>query len=629
MTGLRPGSAETSQVAALLDRMLDGCALYTPVREGGRIVDFDRLHLNPAGIRRMASQGIDVRITRLREALPGIERQGLFRRYVDVVETQRPWSGEDVTYRDGRVSGIYDIQAWPVGEGFAVTWREITDRERVLEALRLSEHRFRATVDQLPDAVSVFESVRDRNGRIADFRWVYCNSYNAEMTGYPVERLLGSRLLEVFPEQGPAGMIDIYAQVVNTGVSWEQPTVWYEDTWGDGSRRRRAFDVRASKVGDGFVVVSRDVTEMRQATERLAAKERQLAEAQHLARMGSWEHDLVSGTSDWSRECGEILGYPTEHPPSLAALRERTHPEDAARVDAALDAVLREGGSWDLGHRLLHPDGGVRHVHARGRVEVDDTGAPAYVRGTLLDETDVIRVSDALVESNLRLEESNQSLSDLLGLVGHDLKNPLTVAAGFLSMAGLELDDLEQTGVDVSGARAMLGRATEAATRVETLLASVLEMSRIDYSTLKSRGEPLDVAEVVRQAVTDLTISSEVEIGDLAGLRAVADASHLRQVLGNLLSNADKYGAAPITISGETVGSTTRIVVADAGAGVPEDFLPRLFERFSRAERESKPGTGLGLHLARQLCRVMGGDLTYLPPGDGEGPRFVVSLAAG
>ena len=116
---------------------------------------------------------------------------------------------------------------------------------------------------------------------------------------------------------------------------------------------------------------------------------------------------------------------------------------------------------------------------------------------------------------------------------------------------------------------------------------------------------------------------------DLAGLRAVADASHLRQVLSNLLSNADKYGAAPISISGDTVGSTTRIVVSDAGRGVPEDFLPRLFERFSRAERESKPGTGLGLHLARQLCRVMGGDLTYLTPADGEGPRFVVSLAAG
>ena len=318
-TGLARPASETTLVAALLDRMLDGCALYVPTREAGRIVDFERVHLNPAGIRRMASQGIDVRLTSLRAAAPGIERQGIFRRYVDVVETQRAWSGEDVTYRDGTVSGIYDIQAWPVGEGFAVTWREVTDRERVLEALRHSEQRFRATVDQLPDAVSVFESVRDRNGRIADFRWVYCNRYNAEMTGYPVERLLGARLLEIFPEQGPAGMIDVYSEVVASGASWQQPTVWYEDTWGDGTRRRRAFDVRASKVGDGFVVVSRDVTDLRLATEALRAKERQLDEAQHLASLGSWEHDLVTGETDWSEECRDILApAPTPRTPGAS-----------------------------------------------------------------------------------------------------------------------------------------------------------------------------------------------------------------------------------------------------------------------------------------------------------------------
>ena len=200
---------------------------------------------------------------------------------------------------------------------------------------------------------------------------------------------------------------------------------------------------------------------------------------------------------------------------------------------------------------------------------------------------------------------------------------------GFLSMTGLELDDLEQAGADVSTARAMLTRASDAAQRVEAMLASVLEMSRIDYGTLRSHGELLDVAETVRQAVADLTISSEVQLADLEGLRAVADASHLRQVLGNLLSNADKYGGAPIRVSGETAGSTTRIVVADAGQGVPEDFVPRLFDRFSRAGGDTRPGTGLGLHLARRLCRVMGGDLTYLPPADGQGPRFVVSLASG
>lgn len=487
--------SEATQVASLLDRMLDGCAIYLPVRSGGRIVDFERTHLNPAGIRRMASQGIDVRTTSLRTAAPGIEHHTIFQRYVEVVESQRPWSGADVTYRNGSVSGIYDIQAWPVGEGFAVTWREVTDRERVLDALRLSETRFRATVDQLPDAVSVFEAVRGADGTIDDFRWVYCNTYNAQMTGYPVEELVGARLLEVFPEQRAAGMLDVYAEVVETGVSWESPTVWYEDEWGDGTRRRRAFDVRASRVGDGFVVVSRDVTDLRLTTSSL--------------------------------------------------------------------------------------------------------------------------------------EESTRSLRDLVGLIGHDLKNPLTVALGNMALTELHLDALAGQGTDVDAARATLRKGVAAAGRVQGILDDLLEMSRIDDPSLRTECRVIPAAAPLEQALADLALGSEVVVEGVEGLTVVADGSHLSQVLTNLLTNADKYGAVPITVSGSTHGSTTRLVVTDSGDGVPEEFVPRLFDRFSRAGGNDAPGTGLGLHLARQLCRAMGGDLTYEPPADGTGPSFVVSLASG
>ena len=252
---------------------------------------------------------------------------------------------------------------------------------------------------------------------------------------------------------------------------------------------------------------------------------------------------------------------------------------------------------------------------------------PPQVAARPADVSSVER--EALADINLRLEESSRSLRDLLALIGHDLKNPLTVALGFLSMTGLELDDLEATGADVSGAREMLGRAEDATQRVRELLVDILAMSRIDYGTLRSRGERIDVEETVRHAVEDLAIGSAVVLAGLTGLVAVADASHLRQVLGNLLSNADKYGAAPITVTGETVGSTTRILVSDSGRGVPEDFLPRLFDRFSRASGSTQPGTGLGLHLARQLCRAMGGDLTYEPATAGRGHAFVVALAAG
>lgn len=351
------------ETVALLDGMLDSCALFAPVRLEGRIVDFERIHLNPAGIRMLASHGVDLRATRLRAMAPGVVSSGILDHCAAVVESQRAWSGEDVIYRDGGMVGVYDIRAWPVVQGLAVTWREITDLRR-----------------------------------------------------------------------------------------------------------------------------------------------------------------------------------------------------------------------------------------------------------------------DA--ETTQRLEESNQSLSTLLGLIGHDLRNPLAVALGFLTMAGLELDELHRTGADVSAVRAMLARAQTAAQRVDGLLGDVLDMSRVDYGTLRERGEPLDVAEVLRGSLADLSLACDVGVVGLDGLRALADASHLRQVFANLLTNADKYGAAPITVTGDSDGTTTRIVVSDAGAGVPADFAPRLFDRYARADQTSEPGTGLGLHLSRHLCRAMGGDLVYLPPTDTAGPSFVVTLAA-
>jgi len=499
-TTLRSDTAvDAATIGHLLDQMLDGCAVYSPVRAGGgtdgRIVDFERTHLNPAGLRLLAARGVDARQRSMVTANPGIEHHPLFGHYVDVVEQRRPWSGRDVPFRAGNVSGIYDLQAWPVGTGFAVTWREVTDQERVLEALRASEQRFRATVDQLPDAVSVFESVRGQDGSISDFRWIYCNAYNAEMTGYTVADLVGQTLLEVFPEQGPAGMVDVYTTVVESGESWQQPTVWYEDTWGDGSRRRRAFDVRASKVGDGFVVVSRDVTEL--------------------------------------------------------------------RTTAA------------------------------------------------------------------SLEESSRTLRDLLGLVGHDLRNPLTVALGFLDLAAIEMAGIATTGTDTARATAAVSRAREAALRVENLLTEVLEMSRVDHTTLRSAGSRVDLAEVVAAALADTPVCGEVVVADLEGHVVTADDSYLRQVLGNLLSNADKYGGASIHLSVEQSEERTNLVVADDGPGVPSDFAPRLFDRFSRAIGTDRPGSGLGLHLSRQLCRAMGGDLTHEPGLEGRGARFVVSLPTG
>ncbi len=251
-----------------LDQMFEPCGVYRPVREHGVIVDFERIYLNAAGQVMLMTLNGDESVTSMLEGAPNVVAHGLFEKYVKVAETGIPWAGLSQSYADDKREVVLDLQVWRVPDGIAITFRDVSERERLARELSESEELFRTMVDNLPDAVSVLRAVRE-DGEIVDFVWTYANADGAALLGHPVQRLLGSRVLDLFPEQRGTGLIERYAQVVETGEDWRQPTVWIEDTWGDGVHRRRAFDIHIAKVGDGFVVVYREVTAVREALEEL------------------------------------------------------------------------------------------------------------------------------------------------------------------------------------------------------------------------------------------------------------------------------------------------------------------------------------------------------------------------
>ncbi len=274
-----------------LESMLDGFATFVPVRQDGRIVDFEWTYINTVGALTYARPMEDLVGARMRDVLPGIEHHPMFAAYAAVAETGEPWTTTSLPYDDVGARGIFDIRAWRLDEGFAVTWRDVTDVARADEELRQSEERFRASVEDLHEALSVFTSIRDEAGTIVDFRWEYANTMASIITGHAPDDLVGRRLLDVLPDHGPSGMLDIYRAVVETGEPWAEATLWCEDTWGDGTTARRAFDVRATKLHDGFVVVTRDVTADREREEHLERQrmdlERTNAEILRLNELGA------------------------------------------------------------------------------------------------------------------------------------------------------------------------------------------------------------------------------------------------------------------------------------------------------------------------------------------------------
>jgi two-component system OmpR family sensor kinase len=180
---------------------------------------------------------------------------------------------------------------------------------------------------------------------------------------------------------------------------------------------------------------------------------------------------------------------------------------------------------------------------------------------------------------------------------------------------------------------ALIGDET---TRLAELVGDVLDTSRIEAGTFSYRFEEVDLGRVVDEAVEaavlaqqDVPVVASVH-GALTGIRG--DRARLRQVLGNLIENAVKYSpdGEEVRVSAAAANGAVQIAVRDAGPGIPRDQQGRIFEKFARADVEggSKPGSGLGLFIARSIAEAHGGSLD-VSSGAEPGSTFTLTLPLG
>jgi signal transduction histidine kinase len=127
----------------------------------------------------------------------------------------------------------------------------------------------------------------------------------------------------------------------------------------------------------------------------------------------------------------------------------------------------------------------------------------------------------------------------------------------------------------------------------------------------------LVLSEVIAECIEDFgEQAAKIGISCPPGLRISADRDHLQQILVNFVGNAFKYGEPPISIEAREAGDWIELVVCDQGEGVPESFVPKLFDKFAQAQTGSTrnaKGTGLGLSIVRGLARAQHGEAWYEP----------------
>jgi signal transduction histidine kinase len=256
-----------------------------------------------------------------------------------------------------------------------------------------------------------------------------------------------------------------------------------------------------------------------------------------------------------------------------------------------------------------------------GEDELRTLHTVAALTGIALDR---VRLFEQEHQSRLALERANELMTNFVALAAHELRTPVTTVHGFVQTLNHLGDRLREDQKDEL--RLALEQQTA---RMASLVEQLLDLSRLDAEAVDVQPQELDLRQRLEEVVAVAAGSrlADVRVEVVGQAVAVVDPSIVDHIVTNLVTNALRYGQAPVLVSAVVDGGQVRISVEDAGPGVASEIEETLFERFTRAgvARDRVAGTGLGLAIARAYARAHSGDLRY-ERGQPEGARFVVEL---
>ncbi|HNE04136.1 MAG TPA: ATP-binding protein, partial [Anaerolineales bacterium] len=252
---------------------------------------------------------------------------------------------------------------------------------------------------------------------------------------------------------------------------------------------------------------------------------------------------------------------------------------------------------------------------------------------TLRDVTSIKENESALAIARDEAMQANSFKSQLLANVSHELRTPLGIILGYTDLiVRRSYGDLTEKQVNI------LGRIKDSTQYLDGLVSELLDQAQLDSGKLQLSTRPFEPREVLGSVCNQLSILAEAKnlefhysISENMPISIVGDSQRLKQILVNLISNAIKFTeVGRITVNIAVLPSNTEWImqVIDTGPGIPEESLGTVFEPFKQlanAHKSLRKGYGLGLSIARQLIRLMGGNIS-LESALGKGTTFTITL---
>ncbi len=357
---------------------------------------------------------------------------------------------------------------------------------------------------------------------------------------------------------------------------------------------------------------------------QVEATKTQLAASQAFAGLGGWALDIRTQRTSWSTTACELLDLDPENPPPLSLEPYLLTPMHESPLGSALQHLIATGEGFEVVEQIKTAKG--RHIWVHSRAQILESQNLAM--GVFTDITERKEREQELEQARASAEASASARTQFLANMSHEMRTPLN---GILGMASL----LEAAPAINDIDRAHLGVVRSCGENLLSLVDDVLDYAELTTGKLHLHHEPFAVAPLVADITAPLAAETHrkdieliVSTDNLRFPHLFGDPKRLSQVLKQILSNAIKFTSdGRITVHAECREHSVShamlvLTVVDTGVGIPAEAQATLFDTFVQGDGSSTRqhgGTGLGLALANEVTRCMGGELTVSSvPGEGS-----------
>ncbi len=382
-------------------------------------------------------------------------------------------------------------------------------------------------------------------------------------------------------------------------------------------RAQREIDADGADRAFGVML---DVTDAREAMERLRVANERTSLALTAVNMGTWSYDAASGRLDWDEHMFSLRGLPPGAVPDREQRMAIVLPEDRRIADTRLMPFLASAEPLAHEFRIQRVnDGAVRTIASRSIALTDAQGKVTRRIGVNWDVTDIRSVERVQRERELALRES-RTKSALFARISHELRTPLNAVLGFAQL--MQSEDERATSAQ---RQHRLGQIQTAGKSLLALVDNVLDLSEQAEALRDTLRTPVVLAEALDLAVAGVAQAAatrhlQIEFGELAPVVAV-DQRRLQQLLAQLLGNAVKFSrnGGVVALGARVAGREAVLSIEDSGPGIDAERARRLFEPFEGPDGSfgAAPGVGpgIGLAISQSLAQRMGGRIELASTG--------------